>query len=100
MHVIKSGRGSEITEGIVTGVEGLYKIPYGGLERIVRHVVHIAQAPGSQQTSAGGDSGSWWLEKSSYKAVGLHFAGSDKPEFGLAIAMSKVLNALNVDIVI
>lgn len=98
-RVIKSGRASGITEGIVTGLEGIITIPYRGFRRIIRHLVHIAQTPERGQVSTGGDSGSWWLEKETKKAVGLHIAGSDLPEYGLAIAMPEVLDALNVDII-
>jgi endonuclease G len=99
MRVIKSGRTSEVTHGIITGVEGVRTIPYGGFDRIVRHVVHIAQAPEGGQVSAGGDSGSWWLEEGTNKVVGLHFAGDNFPAYGLAIAIPQVLDALNVDVV-
>jgi endonuclease G len=100
MHVTKSGRTSEVTHGIITGVGGVKTIPYAGFERIVRHIVHIAQTPERGEVSAPGDSGSWWLEKGTNKAVGLHFAGDNMPEYGLAIAMPQVLAALNVDIII
>jgi endonuclease G len=98
MLVTKSGRTSEITEGIITGIEGLKAIPYGGFSRIVKHIIHIAQAPEGGNVSAPGDSGSWWLEKGTNKAVGLHFAGADLPEYALAISMPYVLDALNIDI--
>jgi endonuclease G len=99
MRVVKSGRRTDVTEGIVTGIEGRTAMYYGGIERVIRHVAHIAQTPEGGPVSAGGDSGSWWLEKGPNRAVGLHFAGSDTPEYGLAIAMPQVLDALKVDIV-
>ncbi len=98
MRVAKSGRTSSITEGYIDGVEGVVIMPYQGFTRIVHHVIHIAQLPEGGEVSAPGDSGSWWLEKSTMKAVGLHFAGDNEPEYGLAIAMPPVLDALNVDI--
>jgi endonuclease G len=98
MQVIKSGRRTGVTSGIITGVEGYTKQRYAGITRIIRDIVHIApEAPG-QEISAPGDSGSWWLELSTRRAVGLHFAGSNTPEFGLALSMPKVLEALNVEI--
>jgi hypothetical protein len=105
MRVIKSGRGSKITKGIITssGFGGVAKIPYGGLTRVIHHVFHIFQVPDSAQVSTGGDSGSWWLEESTNKVVGLHFAGNsiyEPKEYGLAIRMANVLNALNVDLVL
>jgi len=99
MRVVKSGRASGVTQGIITGVEGLQTLQYRGFSRVVRHVVHIAQAPEGGQISAPGDSGSWWLDAATRQAVGLHFAGDDDPEYGLAIAMPETLAALNVEIV-
>lgn len=99
MVVTKSGRASEVTEGIITGVGGVKTIPYGGFNRVVRHVVHIAQTPARGEVSNPGDSGSWWLDRDSKRAVGLHFAGDSLPEYGLAFAMPQVLDVLNIDIV-
>lgn len=98
MQVVKSGRGSERTEGVVDGVLGDYPIRYGGLPRKIRHVYRIAPLTGTE-VSRGGDSGAWWLEQDTRKAVALHFAGFDYPmEAALAIAMPQVLEALRVDI--
>ncbi len=99
MQVVKSGRKSGVTSGIITGVEGRQVITYKGVPRVVRHIAHIAQGPAGGQVSAGGDSGSWWLDKATHSAVGLHFAGNDQPEYALSISMPEVLDALNVDIV-
>jgi hypothetical protein len=99
MRVIKSGRASEVTRGIITSIlPGVKKIYYGGFERIVRDVFHIAPLPGGGEISRAGDSGSWWLEEDTRRVVGLHIAGANEPEYGLAIAMPQVLNALDVDI--
>lgn len=97
-NVTKSGRCSGVTNGIITGIEGRQAMYYSGVRRVIRHIVHIAQSPEGGQISAAGDSGSWWLEETSHNAIGLHFAGSNVPEYGLAIAMPQVLDALNVDI--
>lgn len=103
MQLIKSGRASEVTEGVVTSADigGVSKIWYGGVYRQIRHVFHIAEISAGSEVSEKGDSGSWWLEKGTNKAVGLHFAGDQDPtrEQGLAIAMPQVLDALNVNIV-
>jgi hypothetical protein len=98
MKITKSGRRTGVTTGIITGVEGYTKQVYAGMTRIIRDVVHIAPEASGQEISAPGDSGSWWLERSALRAVGLHFAGSNEPEFGLALSMPKVLEALNVEI--
>ncbi len=99
MHVVKSGRGSRVTEGIIDGVEGEFPIHYGGFLRKIRHVYRIVPVRANAEVSRGGDSGSWWLEKSTNMAVALHFAGYDSPETALAIAMPKVLETLKIDIV-
>src|SRR5262245_6593796 len=100
MRVIKSGRTSEVTRGIITGVGGVSTIQYGRFPHQIRHIVHIAQTADGDEVSAGGDSGSWWLEESTRRAVGLHFAGSDDPEYGLALDMPQVLIALKVELMV
>jgi endonuclease G len=96
MKVEKSGRSSRRTSGRVTGIGGVARLRYDRIERIIRNVVTIDQLGG--EVSAGGDSGSWWLDETTNEAVGLHFAGSNNPERGLAMDMQSVLDALNVDI--
>ncbi len=96
MRLTKSGRGSQITEGVVSGVEGERPIWYGGLQRKIRHLVHIVQPPEGGEVSRAGDSGSWWLEQKTNKVVALHIAGEDHPEYALAISMPRVLEALDV----
>jgi hypothetical protein len=98
MRLVKSGRASEVTYGMVSGVEGERPIWYGGLRRTIRHIVHIMQTPEAGEVSRGGDSGSWWLEETTHKAAALHIAGNDDPEYALAISMPRVLDALQVEI--
>jgi len=98
MRVKKSGRASEVSLGCIDGIEGEYPIQYEGFERTIRHVLRIHPQPGEDNVSTGGDSGSWWLEEDTLKAVALHFAGQDGPDVALGIDMPKVLDALNVDI--
>jgi len=100
MKIKKSGRRTGVTSGIITGVEGHTKQRYAGLIRLIRNVIHIAPAEPDREISGPGDSGSWWLENSTSRATGLHFAGSNHPEFGLALSMPEVLNALNIDIAV
>jgi endonuclease G, mitochondrial len=96
MAVEKSGRASGVTVGYVDGVEGEYPIEYGGLTRSIKHVCLIVPAIAGGEVSRPGDSGSWWLEQGTRRAVGLHFAGGNDPETALALRMSHVLEALNV----
>ncbi len=98
MAVMKSGRSTEVTLGSVTGIEGTAKLTYDGVERIVCNVMTIDRR-GYGEVSAGGDSGSWWLDAETKQAVGLHFAGSNYPERALAHDMPTVLEALNVNVV-
>ena len=98
MRLIKSGRASQVTHGMVSGVEGERPIWYGGLRRTIRHIVHIMQTPEAGEVSRGGDSGSWWLEEITHQAAALHIAGNDDPEYALAISMPRVLDALQIDI--
>jgi hypothetical protein len=99
MKVVKSGRRTRITYGRVTAFEGTVKMRYRGVDRIIRNVVTIEPRRSYEQVSAGGDSGSWWLYEETMQAIGLHFAGSDRPERALAIDMPSVLDALNVYLV-
>jgi len=98
MRLVKSGRASQVTHGLISGVEGERPVWYGGFRRTIRHIVHIMQTPEAGQVSRGGDSGSWWLEAVTHKAAALHIAGNDDPEYALAISMPRVLEALQVDI--
>lgn len=98
MKVVKSGRRSSITSGVVTGIGGVARFYYDGIMRTVRDVVHVSPSHPGAEVSAPGDSGAWWLDAGSQKAVALHFAGSNSPEYGLAISMPEVLDALDVDI--
>ena len=100
MAVHKSGRTSKVTHGIVTGVDGLTRLTYRGLQRIIRNVVTIVPAVEDDRVSSPGDSGSWWLDERTDQVLGLHFAGGDDPETALAIDMQTVLDALSVDVVV
>jgi endonuclease G len=98
MELVKSGRTSGVTEGIVTAIQGTAKMTYSGMTRLLRDVVTIEPRFGSGEVSRPGDSGSCWLDSQTMQAVGLHFAGSDFPERALALDMQSVLDALNVDL--
>jgi endonuclease G len=98
-QVVKSGATTQVTYGLVTGVEGVSEpIRYGSFSRVIAHVLRIEPQRIEDRVSAGGDSGSWWLAQDTRQAVGLHFAGQFLPDTALAISMPMVLDALNVDI--
>jgi endonuclease G len=99
MRVVKSGRTTGVTRGIITGLDGLARLTYSTLPRTIRNVMTIVPLAEGLQVSGPGDSGSWWLETGTNRAVGLHFAGSDWPERALAMNMSPVLDSLGVDVV-
>jgi endonuclease G len=99
MRLCKSGRASGITHGFVSGIGGVLKMryPVSG-ERLIHNVTHIVPLYAGTQVSAPGDSGSYWLDASTYQAVGLHFAGADVPEYALALDMTQVAGALNIQV--
>ena len=73
---------------------------YSGVSRLIRNVMTIDPRDALSQVSTGGDSGSFWLEEETMNVVGLHFAGSDRPERALAIDMQPILDALKVDMAV
>ncbi len=99
MRVIKSGAGSGVTCGIITGILGYSLQRYANRQQLVGPFVCIQPENPNQEISAPGDSGAWWLDHSTRRAVALHFAGSDNPKLGLAFSMPEVLEALDIDIV-
>ena len=101
MKVVKSnGETGEATSGIITGILGCGIHLYDGVPRAIGHIVHIAPEERGKTLCAPGDSGSWWLEYSTRRAVALHFASSITPHFALALSMPEVLTALEADLVI
>lgn len=99
MKVIKSGGYTGVTSGIITGVLGVGLHLYDGVPRVIGHIVHITADEPGKTICAPGDSGAWWLECSTRRAVAMHFASSLSPHFALALSMPEVLAALKADIV-
>ena len=90
MAVTKSGRTTETTFGIIDGVSNLEFT-----------IVPDPQRPSPDgEISAGGDSGSVWLDVAGNRAVGLHYAGETSPdpnaERAWAKRMVNVMNALSI----
>jgi endonuclease G len=98
MQVVKSGRRTGITRGRITDVEGTARINYGPVDRIIRRVFTIEPLQSLGEVSDSGDSGALWLGSATMRAVGLHFAGSNRPERALAMDLQPVLDALDVDL--
>lgn len=108
-RVVKSGRTTGVTRGIVTRVETIVEIDYGpgaGVQRIGGFEIGVdaaSPAPGGE-ISMGGDSGSVWLLRSDAgrttgTATGLHFggeAGASDDEHALACDLGAVMERLKV----
>ena len=109
MQVVKSGRTTGVTEGIIDGVSTSLAIDYGdGVRQMFHDQIHIVPRPPwpdvDYEVSLGGDSGSVWIHEETGKAVGLHFAGennrfnpSPAAENAVANRMTKVAGELGLD---
>lgn len=90
MSVTKSGLATGVTHGMIDGVS---------LDEFTIIPKRLDPAT-PYEISAPGDSGSIWLEKTTGKAVGLHYAGEKDPdpiaERAWAKKMTKVCTALNL----
>ena len=105
--VVKSGRTTGVTAGMIDGVSLSLVLTYKGDQRIVFHdQLRIVPRPPwpdvPYEVSKGGDSGSVWIAESSGKAVGLHFAGetdeSASAEYAVASPMARVAERLNFSV--
>ncbi len=101
MRVWKSGRTTGLTQGFIDGINMTLSMNYGAAGvRTLRDVLRIIPVPGSPPTeiSAGGDSGSVWVDQVTGKAIGLHFGGEvgNAPEHALANDIVPVINWLQV----
>ena len=84
MNVVKSGRTTGITRGVVDGVSLSVSINYGdpGVVAFSNQIRIVPRPPWpgvDYEVSMGGDSGSVWLNESNNRAIGLHFAGETDP---------------------
>ena len=84
MLVVKSGRTTGITRGVVDGVSMSVSINYGdpGVVAFANQIRIVPRAPWpavDYEVSMGGDSGSVWLNEANNRAIGLHFAGETDP---------------------
>ena len=106
-RVVKSGRTTAVTYGLVTRVHTISKLTYGskGDQRIGGFELGVddAHLPDNGEISMGGDSGSAWMATDETGAptdmmLGLHFAGeTEEPaEFALACYASSVFEKLEI----
>ena len=84
MLVVKSGRTTGITRGVIDGVSMSVSIDYGdpGVVAFANQIRIVPRAPWpavDYEVSMGGDSGSVWLNEANNRAIGLHFAGETDP---------------------
>lgn len=109
--VIKSGRTTAVTHGIVSRINTMTRIDYGGSvgERAIGGFeieVDPANPPSNGEVSMGGDSGSAWMFKTNQgKAgkvmAGLHFAGegpSNPHEHAIACYPKSVFEKLGISV--
>jgi endonuclease G len=107
--IIKSGRSSGVTRGIVSRAGVVFRNDYGtplGIREIGGFEVQIdpAAPPPDENLTKGGDSGSLWLiyegGSATDIAVGLHFASQEDPlgasRFALACNIHSVIDILDV----
>ena len=108
-RVVKSGRTTDVTYGIVTRVDTITRVPYG--DGVVANIGGFEIGPDptnrapESEISKGGDSGSAWIAvakngKPTNIILGLHFAGDEEGsegEFALACYASSVCEKLEVE---
>lgn len=94
--VIKSGRTTGVTRGLVSGVGGISRKYYSGVDRLIYNVMNIVPRQGPD-VSLAGDSGALWIDEETMNVVGLHFARGERQQDGLAIDIHPILDALNVN---
>jgi hypothetical protein len=85
LKTIKSGNGTGITRGIITGILGYSIHQINNEDCIIGPSFHISSESGEQKICDFGDSGAWWLEQATLRAVGLHFAGDENSQSALAL---------------
>jgi endonuclease G len=108
-HVIKSGRTTGVTRGIVTRLEVNTKMDYGKNTVAAVGGFEIGPDPATPapdgEISRAGDSGSTWLAtdkkgNSTSTMLGLHFAGDSEgtvAEFALACYGKSIMTALEIE---
>jgi len=100
--VVKSGRTTDVTRGLVDGT-GRFFIPYlvgrVGIDGFVI-VPRNRDNPTDEEISMGGDSGSVWIREGTSTVLGLHFAGETDPrpshEHAIACFATRVFARLDI----
>jgi endonuclease G, mitochondrial len=110
--VVKSGRTTGVTHGIVRRIDTIAKINYGvpaGVVEVGGFEIGIdpAKRPSDDEVSRGGDSGAAWLFKSANGRptrvlAGIHFAGEgagDPDEHALACLPRSIFQKLGITLI-
>lgn len=103
MLVVKHGRTTGLTEGRIVDVscDQLVNMDHSDASVVARFENQIRiDAVNPLAFGKGGDSGSLVLEKETRRAVGLYFAGPSSGEYGLANPIGKVLEELNIELLL
>lgn len=105
MKVVKSGRSTGVTKGLIDGVSLSTTITYGHGPQAFTDQLHIVPRPPwphpdhEYEVSDAGDSGAVWIDEATGMAVGLNFAGERDPhprsEHALANPMPRVATELD-----
>lgn len=104
-QVVKSGRTTSLTRGIVDGVSLSTTISYhpGVVQTFVDQIRIVPRPPWparGDEISSGGDSGSVWLDEASNRAIGLHVAGEDDPTVRAEHAVASPIDPIMDEFVI
>jgi endonuclease G, mitochondrial len=102
-RVVKSGRTTGVTHGVVTRVQTITKLNYGsvGTKRVSGFEIgpDPSRPAPNNEISMGGDSGSSWMAVDAKDTMlGLHFAGEtvEPAEYALACYATKVFAKLDI----
>ncbi len=104
MRLVKSGAVSGVTQAVIDGVSGSYRLDYTGFGDGPQWMQGFRLVPDpalpAGAISLPGDSGSLWIDSADGVAVGLHFAGEDDisplNNYALAHPINDVFVRLNV----
>ena len=102
--LVKSGRTTGVTQGVVRGFGSVVLTYSVGKREVKGMFIHPKNStnPTDEEISSGGDSGSIWYSAKTHEGVGLHFAGETDPtpsaEHAVACSLPVVLNRLSVTI--
>ena len=108
-RVVKSGRTTGVTQGVVRRIDVMVNMTYAGVGQVVIggfEIEPLTGSPPNVEISQGGDSGSIWLianqqGKPTDIFAGLHFAGeggNDPDEHAVACYAHSIIKKLDVSI--